>query len=153
MKTALKIKGRRIPCRVHGCDKGPFKSPQAELMHFHRAHSGRILVGKQKFKPIIAQTNGHHDKVDLGSGRRTGQTAALIAPPVRRKYRKRQKLAKTRTVEIEFDFCPVCLTNLHQLAMGMVLANVKKTVNGCPKCGLDLRAVAAGMVLSSPPKE
>ncbi len=121
-------------------------------MHYHRIHSDRIKVPHEKRrKSAVPGTNGHRPEVDLGKDRQSASPPAQM--PVKRKYHKRQKLAKTRTVEIEFDFCPHCLTNLHRLAMGMILAGVKKKVNGCPKCGLDLRAVAAGMVLSHPPEE
>lgn len=144
---------RPIPCRVAGCGKGPFKSPQAELMHYHRVHSGRILVGRQKFKPVVSETNGH-GKINLGRGRGRGRkpvlatAAAPVVLPQKRAYHKRKK-----TAEIEILHCPSCLTDLRGVATGMVMAKAKTKVNGCPKCGLDLRIVATGMAAYRPGKE
>lgn len=134
-QTTLRKRNQKVPCRIPGCLKGPFKSAHAEAIHFSLAHSGRLQGG-----------NGHSDpKADLGRNRLAAATPA--EPPVRRKYRKRRKNLNLPAAEVEIMFCPSCLTDLHGVAVGMVMAKAKTKVNGCPNCGLDLSTVAAGMML------
>lgn len=136
MKTTSKL----VPCRVAGCLHTPFKHKSSESTHYHRVHSGLVLVKGQKrgTTPAPAE-NGEHVPI---------ATNGTEAPAQRqtRKYTRRTKLAKKlKPVQIDIHFCPRCILPLHPVAVGMVMAKANSTVNGCPRCGLDLRTVAFGM--------
>ena len=55
------LKKQETPCRVAGCTHEPFHNKQAELTHYHRAHTGRIKTHSQrtvKFRLSGKRTNG-----------------------------------------------------------------------------------------------
>jgi len=116
-------------------------------MHYHRTHSDRIRVPHEKrHKSAALGTNGHHTEDDPVKNR-LAATAAPALPTKKRKYRKRQAYVDAPAAEVEIMFCPSCLTNLHGVAVGMVMAKAKTKVNGCPKCGLNIKTVAIGMIM------
>lgn len=126
------------PCRIPGCAAPPFKNHQAECTHYHRVHSGRIRVPKEKRKrrssiELAFNGNGH-------------------TPKVTRPYKRRKNLILAQqseqpvTHQAEVKFCPQCGTDMIAVATALILRGQTKPIIGCPCCLIDLRNVATGMV-------
>jgi hypothetical protein len=152
MKTSTAEK--TVICRKTGCGRSftGKHAQQAETTHYHRVHSGRIVVPREGYKLRSKRRSAKKAKLALSrfslrngkaSVRLTTQDGSLDG---RSKEARLQKLQRTAYQE-SVQFCPNCLTDLSATARAIVKSGqTHLKVNGCPKCGCNVKAVAEELI-------